>query len=89
VNFKFNLPLAVNDALPVHCQWHCTQAVHCQWHWHSLPVLAVLHTHTKAMEKVTRSFKNLYHGIAIPNQIHSTVIALSDESERSQRSTLR
>jgi len=39
------------------------------------------------MEKVTRSFKNLYHGIAIPNQIHSTVIALSDESERSQRST--
>jgi len=28
---------------------------------------------TKAMEnfKVTRSFKNPYHGIAIPNQIHS------------------
>jgi len=35
------------------------------------------------MEKVTRSFKNLYHGIAIPNQleIHSTarIIALSGE----------
>ena len=34
------------------------------------------------MEKVTRSFKNLYHGIAIPNQIHSAIIALSDESEQ-------
>jgi len=39
-------------------------------------------THTKVMEKVTRSFKNLYRGSTIPNQleIHSTVIALSDES---------